>query len=500
VRRLLPFVLALAPLLAAPASAQTLRIGMNNDPDLLDPTLSRTFVGTVVMTGICDKLVDMDTHLNITPRLATGYEWVDSKTILFRLRPNVLFQDGTKMDAAAVKYSLERDLTFPGSFRKSEIGAVDHIEVVNPLTVQVVLKQPSSPWVAQLTDRSGMIMSPKAAEAEGKNFGLHPVCAGPFSFVERVAQDHITLQRFPQYWDAASIHFERVIYRPMTDSSVRLANLQAGALEIADIVPSDVDAVKRDPKLMIATASSLGYTGITINVGDSAKATTPFGHDSRVRMAFSLSIDRDALNQVVYNGLYTPNAQAVAVGNPLHIDSIEPPKRDIARARALLAEAGVTTPVVVPLMIPNGPQALQVGEVIQSMAREAGFDVQVTAMDFGTTLAAAERGDYSAYLIGWSGLLDADSNVWAFLHTGGPLNYTHYSNPTVDAALDQARAVTDVAQRRALYQQVWQQENQDLPIIYLWTPRNIVGVTAKLIGFQEMPDGVLRLQGVQLTP
>src|SRR5215472_19264661 len=106
----------LAVSLAATASAQTLRIGMNNDPDILDPTLSRTFVGTVVMTGLCDKLVDTDPELNIVPRLATGYEWADSQTLIFRLRPNVLFQDGEKMDAAAVKYSLERHLNFPGSF------------------------------------------------------------------------------------------------------------------------------------------------------------------------------------------------------------------------------------------------------------------------------------------------------------------------------------------------------------------------------------------------
>jgi peptide/nickel transport system substrate-binding protein len=253
--RLLLAALAVIPLLGAvPAAAQTLRIGLNNDPDLLDPTLSRTFVGTVVMAAICDKLVDMDSHLAIVPRLATGYEWADSKTIIFHLRPGVLFQDGEKFDAAAVKYGLERHLNFPGSFRRSEIGAADHVEVVDPLTVRVVLKQASSPWVAQLTDRSGMMVSPKAAEAAGKDFGLHPVCAGPFKFAERVAQDHITLERFPQYWDAASVHFDKVIYRPMTDSSVRLANLQAGALEMADIVPSDVDTVKHTTRTRCARA------------------------------------------------------------------------------------------------------------------------------------------------------------------------------------------------------------------------------------------------------
>jgi peptide/nickel transport system substrate-binding protein len=499
--RLVPFAaLLLLAAAGSQAGAQTLRIAMNNDPDLLDPTTSRTFVGTNVMTGLCDKLVDLDAKLNIVPRLATAWEYPDSRTILIHLRPGVLFQDGEKMDAAAVKYTLDRHLTFPGSFRRAELAAADHIEVVDPLTVRVVLKQPSSPWLAQLTDRSGMMVSPKAAGAAGKDFGNHPVCAGPFSFAERVAQDHITLDRFPGYWDRANVHFDRVIYRVMTDSSIRLSNLRAGAVELADIVPTDVEQVKADPRLRLSTASGLGYTGLTINVGANPRAETPLGRDARVRQALSLAIDREALIQVVFAGQYTANAQPVAPDHPLHDAATRPPGRDVARARALLAEAGVKTPLAVKLMIPNSPQGVQVGEVVQSMAAEIGIMIQPVVMDFGTTLAASQKGDFEAYYIGWSGLLDADSNVWSFLHTGGSLNTAGYSNARVDALLDQARETADVAARRALYAQVWQQEGQDLPIIYLWTPRYIVGHVAKLTGFQTMPDGLMRLQGVKLAP
>ncbi len=496
--RLIP--LAAMLLLAAQVHAQTLRIAMNNDPDLLDPTTSRTFVGTNVMTGLCDKLVDLDAGLNIVPRLATSWEFPDSRTVLIRLRPGVLFQDGEKMDATAVKYTLDRHLGFPGSFRRAELAAAERIEVVDPLTVRVVLRQPSSPWLAQLTDRSGMMVSPKAAEAAGKDFGSRPVCAGPFKFVERVAQDHITLERFAEYWDKGNVHFDRVVYRPMTDSSVRLSNLRAGAVELADIVPTDVDQVKADPKLRLSTASGLGYTGLTINVGANPRAETKLGRDPRVRQALSLAIDREAVIQVVFAGQYTANAQPVAPGHPLHDAATRPPRRDVARAKALLAEAGVTGTLAVKLMIPNSPQGVQVGEVMQSMAAEAGIAIQPVVMDFGTSLAASQKGDFEAYLIGWSGLLDADSNVWSFLHTGGSLNTAGYSNAKVDTLLDQARETADAAARRALYAQVWQQEGADLPIIYLWTPRYIVGHQAKLTGFQTMPDGLMRLQGVKLAP
>ena len=181
---------------AAPAArGQTLRIAINNDPDILDPTLSRTFVGTAVMSALCDKLFDFDQALTIVPRLATSYEWADPLTLLLRLRTGVTFHDGTPFDAAAVKFNLERHVGLPGSFRRAELGAMDRVEVVDPATVRIVLKQPASPFIATLTDRSGMMVSPTAAAAAGKEFGLNPVCSGPFRFIERVAQDHITLER-----------------------------------------------------------------------------------------------------------------------------------------------------------------------------------------------------------------------------------------------------------------------------------------------------------------
>ncbi len=207
------------------------------------PTLATTYTGRIVFAGLCDKLFDIDQHMAIVPQLATGYEWSNSQTLIIRLRQGVKFHDGQTMDAAAVKDSLERHLTMEGSFRRPEINQIDHVEVVDPATVRVALKSPSSPFVAQLTDRAGMILAPEAAK-EGKGYGAHPLCSGPFRFVERVPQDHITLERFPDYWNAAAIHFDRVIYLTMPNSSVRLANLQAGAIDIAEyIVPTDAKTV-----------------------------------------------------------------------------------------------------------------------------------------------------------------------------------------------------------------------------------------------------------------
>jgi peptide/nickel transport system substrate-binding protein len=493
-RRLMPILAVLA--FTTAAQAQSLRIGMRDDPDMLDPTLSRTYVGTLVMTAICDKLVDFNEKLEIVPVLATGYEQVNPTTLLIHLRPGVLFQDGEQMDAAAVKYTLDRHANLPGSFRRNEIGAMDHVDVVDPLTVRVVLKQPFSPFIAALTDRAGMVVSPKAAEAAGKEFGLHPVCAGPFKFAERVAQDHIALDRFPGYWDAGRIHYDHVTYRVIPDSSIRLANLQAGALDIAEVAPLDVQAAKASPKLSVISVPSLGYGALTINLAGSS----PLAKDPRVRMAFQLALDRAALSQVVFAGMYTPDAQAISAASPFYAPDVPMPPHDVAAARTLLHQAGIAAPLRVDLLVYNTPQGVQAGEVIQAMANEAGFDVHVVASEFGAVIAATMRGDFQVALGGWSGLLDPDSNAYAFLHTGSALNIAKYANATADHLLEQARIEGGVAERRALYSQLWRQVQSDLPLIYLWTTRNILGVSRNLRGVTLLANGLLPLKDVHPTP
>jgi peptide/nickel transport system substrate-binding protein len=480
-------------------NAQTLHVGLRQDPDLLDPTLGSSYVGRIVFAGLCDKLFDIDEKLNIVPQLATGYEWKDPTHLLIRIRQGVLFQDGEKLDADAVKYKLTRDLTTKGSMRRGEISSVDTIEVVDPLTVLLTLHAPSSPLLAALTDRAGIMISPKAAEAAGGQFGQHPVCAGPFAFESRVAQDKIVLKRFPGYWDAAGIHFDEVVYQPNVNATARLANLQAGALDLVEqILPTDVAAVRRDPKLRIATNGSLAYNGITFNTGNGPASNTIINQNKLVRHAFELAIDRDALMQVVFNGMHIPTAQANPASSPYFIDTLKPPARDVAKAKALLAEAGVKLPVPVVLTVTNETDNQQAGEVIQSMAREAGFDVKIKSMEFASSLQAAYAGDFEAYLIGWSGRADPDGNMWQMLHSSGTFNYGHYKNDDVDKALDDARTVASVAQRRAFYDRVWQHARDDLPLIYLWAPANIVGLKASITGFRQVPDGLIRLQGMAI--
>ncbi len=338
------FIAAFGPTtLVASASAETLRIGLADDPDMLDPTLARTYTGRIVFASLCDKLVDITPELDIAPQLATEWQWVDdNKGLVMKLRPGVKFQDGEPFDAAAVKFNIERHLNMPGSNRKAEISAATGVDIIDDHTVKLVLKTPFAPLLAALSDRAGMMVSPKAAQSSGGDFSAHPVCAGPYKFVERVAQDRIVLDRFTDYWNKDQIKFDRLVFLPIPDSTVRLANLQSGGLDLIErLAATDLETARGDSRLKVSSITGLGYQALTINLNNGPRAKTPLGQDRRVREALELSLDRAALNQVVFNGLFQPGNQWVPPNNPFYVKSRPiPGLRSFAKARRwLLAEA-----------------------------------------------------------------------------------------------------------------------------------------------------------------
>src|SRR5436190_1410455 len=333
-------VTAAALLLSFEAQAQTtLRIGLAEDPDILDPTLARTYVGRIVFATFCDKLFDIDEKLNIVPQLALSHETsADGKEMTIKLRPGVKFQDGEAFDAEAAKFSLERHLTMQGSFRKPELATVDHVDVVDPLTIKLVLKTPFSPLIAQLTDRAGMMVSPKAAKEAGDKFGLHPVCAGPYKFVERVQQDRMVFEKFADYWNKDNVFIDRVVYLPIVDATVRLANLKSGGLDLIErVLATDIKEVRADSRLKLSTALELGYFGITINIAND-KNKGPLSQSEKVRQALDLSIDREAITQVVFNGEFVPGNQWVSPEHPYYQKAFHVPTRDLETPKAMLTE------------------------------------------------------------------------------------------------------------------------------------------------------------------
>ncbi|HZQ01437.1 MAG TPA: ABC transporter substrate-binding protein [Reyranella sp.] len=500
--RILSATLALS-LLAATASAQThLRIGLGDDPDALDPTTSRFYTTRIVLAAVCDKLFDIDEKGNIVPQLALGQETSpDGKTVTIKLRPGVKFHDGEAFDAAAAKASLDRHLTMKGSFRKPEIGVIDSVEVVDPLTIKLNLKQPFSPLIAQLTDRAGMMMATKAMESAADKFGLHPVCAGPYKFVERVQQDRIVVEKFADYWNKDNVFIDRITYLPITDSTIRLANLRSGGLDMMErLLATDIKTVRNDPKLKLSKAVSLGWFGLLVNVANGPKSDNALGKDPRVRRALELSLDREVINQVVYNGEFVPGNQWVNPQSPYYQEKFPIPKRDVAKAKALLKEAGVKTPFAVDFLVNNTSDTKAVAEVVQAMAAEAGFDIKLRVVEPATALKTAEDGDFQLYENTWSGRVDPDGNSVLYQMCGSPLNTGRYCDKEIDDLHAQARATSDVAKRKAIYEKMTERFLATGWIIYLYHPQYLIAQTVKVEGFRPYPDGLIRVVGVKLKP
>lgn len=491
-------LMALALAASFAAQAQTLRIGLAEDPDVLDPTLARSFVGRIVFSALCDKLLDIDEKLNPVPQLATSFQWAaDNKSLTLKLRSGVTFHDGEKFDAAAVKFNIERHKTLAGSNRRGELAPVTTVDVIDELTARINLSAPFSPLLSVLADRAGMMVSPKAAQANPTGFGAKPVCSGPFKFAERVAQDRIVLERFPNYWNKAQIHFDKVVYLPIVDATVRLANLRSGQLDLIErVAPSDVASIKKDSKLSMSRITELGYQGITINTrkGD---GSNPLAQDRRVREAFELSLDRAGIVQVAMDGEAIPGNQWVPPTNQFYAKNVPMPKRDVARAKALLKEAGIPNPTFT-LMTPTTSDGQRVAQVVQAMAKEAGFNVKIQSTEFATSLNLADKGQFDAYVLAWSGRADPDGNLFSFYGCKQPLNYSGECRPLWDDLLNRSRNTLDTSGRIKVFATLAAEAAQEIPIVYLYHRNWLWAHNKKLTGLRTIPDGLVRVQGVKM--
>ena len=495
--RLVAAALAIALSAAGSAGAQSvLRIGLNDDPDALDPTISRAYTGRLVFAALCDKLFDVTPDLKIVPQLATGFEWApDQRSVVIKLRPGVKFQDGEPLNAEAVKFNIDRHINTPGTFRKTEIGQISSVDIINDLTVRFNLSEPLVPLLAALTDRSGMMVSPKAARALGDRFGTRPVCAGPYRFVERVAQGRIALEKFPDYWDKASIHVDRVEFVPITDSTARLASLRSGDLQMIERVsPTDLAQIRGDSKLKVVGVPELGFQVIRLNVANGPKSKAL--SDVRVRQAIDAAIDREALVKSVFNDEYIAGNQFVSPSSVYYNKKLPVKPRDVARAKALLKEAGQPNPTFT-LILPPERDRQEAAQVIQAMLAEAGITMQLQSQENVTMLEAGKRGDFEAYFTFWSGRPDPDGNIFTHYTCKGAQNDSHYCNEEFDALVTKARQVADTAQRKQLYDKATEILLRDVPALHLWHRRVFTGLSARVQGFTPHPDGIIRVKGLR---
>ncbi len=495
---------------AAAQDGGTLTVALAEAPDALDPTVAQTYVGRIVFANMCEKLYDVGDGLQIVPQLAADKPQIssDGKTYTISLRKGVTFNDGTPFNAKAVKKTLEHYKTDPKSSRAAELTTVAKVEAVNPTTVRLHLKTPYAPLTAILADRSGMILSPKALDKWGDDFAKHPTCVGPFSFKARPSSDKIELTKSKYYYDKDKVHLDGVTFVAVTQPNVRAANLRSGDIDVADrIAPPDVATLKKSTDVKVWPVTSLGYQGITINVSNTKGAGKPSSQNAdnvlaqhpELRQAFALSLDRKAINQVVFQGQYVPGCTPISPESPYAPD-ITCPERDVAKAKQLVAESGVSTPIQVKLNVQAGnADATKLGTVIQSMAKEAGFAVKVNPIEFTTALDNGSKGTFETFQVGWSGRLDPDQNIAPFWDNDSALNYSGANYPDVQKLILKEQSTTDEATRKQAFKELSEAFLKHNNIIYLYYPKVVMGYRSAVSGIQYYGDGLIRLKSASIA-
>ncbi len=477
-------------------------MALSSEPDRLDPTTSSSLYTRYVMQTMCQKLYDIDENGEITPMLATKLPAIskDGKTVRIPLKGGVKFADGSDFDAEAVKTTIERGLNLEESSRAAELGPIDDVTALDDHTLEVTFEKPFAPFTAALADRAGMIMSPKALKDEGDDFGDNPVCVGPFKFEKRIAQTSIKVVRDPNYYDADKVHLDSITYQIMTDANIRAANIRSGDVQVADTIsPQDVDALDEETGIGLLQSNSLGYQGLTVNMGfgdNPENFKTPLGQDPKVRRALSMAIDRKALVNTVFNGWFSPACSGIAPDSPFATDaSNDCVDYDPEGAKKLLEDAGVELPLKVNMKVSNTQDTLRFAQAVQAATKEAGFDIKVQPMEYTALLDAQDRGDYELLQLGWSGRVDPHGNLYTFHYPGAANNVTGVDDDELSDMLTRASEATDESDRAELYGKASRRIAEINSIIYLYRQKNLTAYTENVAGIDVYSDGVVHLSG-----
>ena len=436
-RILLGLALALAAATSAHAQRADLTLGVVLEPPHLDPTAgAAAAIDEVVYANVFEGLTRIDETGAVQPGLAESWEVSeDGLAYTFTLRDGVAFHDGTTFEASDVAFALDR-ARGEGSVnaQKGLFEAIDTVEAVDDRTVRVTLSRPDGSFLYNMGWGDAVIVAPESAEGNREN----PVGTGPFRFEGWTRGTEIRLTRFDDYWGEAPA-LERAAFRIVPDPAAAAAALQAGDVQAFPNFPAPelLPVFDADPRFTVALGSTEGETILAINNG-----REPFD-DVRVRRALAHAIDRQAVIDGAMFGQGTPIGSHFAPHNPAYVDLTGETPYDPAKARELLAEAGVED-LSLTLQLPPPVYARRGGEIIASQLREVGIDVAIEPIEWAQWLEKVfANKDYDLTIV--SHTEPNDIGIYA-----RDDYYFDYRSDEFDAAMEKLNATADEAERGAI--------------------------------------------------
>ena len=497
--RLLAACAALALLSPAARAAGTLTLTQVQDPASYDPIDTFFLSWGQIATNIFDGLVQRGADMQIRPALATSWEMLDGDMrIRFHLRQGVTFQNGEAFDAGAVKFTFDRLLGPDGAKgpQQSNYTAIGAVNVIDPMTVDLVLKRPDPVMLTKLAGYGAVIVPPKyLAQVGHDQFAIRPIGTGPFKVVDYQPKVSITLDAYPGFWGGAP-KLDHVVYRFIVEPDTEVAELQAGRVDIAINVPiSLVGTIAKDPKLYVASVP--GPTAVVLRFNTAHGPTT----DLRVRRAMIMGVDRAAIIKSILQGNGAEIASFQGALSFGYDPAQKPLPFDPAGARALLKEAGIAAGTPVELDFRGNDATFR--EVAQATA------AYLTGVGLKASVKPYEQNVFTNDIIpngktgemfqfGWGGwTFDYDNTAYLMYHSGEHWN-PYDKDPTLDRMLEDQRGITDHAAREKALQAIAQYVADHALELPMYNLNTIYGVSRRVKGLVPPADNRFRLDGVSV--
>ena len=473
---------------AGPAPGQgrggTLVVGFQRDVLNIDPHMWTANATRKVMVNVYEGLTGRDAKLALTPQLAESWTISpDGKRYTFKLRKGVKFHNGRELVAEDVKYSYERILNpKTGSQVRPDFEVIDQIAVPDRSTVVVTLKRPYARFLGMLDGDWAAIVPREEVEKYG-DLNTHPVGTGPFRFASRAANQHVTLERNPDYYEPGKPYLDKVVFKIIPDEFALMADLKAGNTDLVFTAPTQMlDELKKTPGIKYLETPSSIVTFMYLNT-----QREPFSKLA-ARQALAAAIDKATIVQAAYQAIGQPVASLVPSTSPVKVTVAEPP-HGVDRARALLREAGYPNGYTFTLnVLGSAATSKAIAETMQAQLKQAGITMNIVYTEPGIyEEQVVRKHDFQAATDGTSEHPDPDVKLYIRLHSKGGTNLAGYANPQVDALLDQGRQQMDPAQRAATYSKALAQIVADVPVVTFAELKFYVLVRDRVQGFELDP-------------